>query len=78
MTATVIVDMAQVLRSTITGMLVPTKAVFTNGSDNEQPPSYVWVVAEDMSVEKRKVVVGTMTNDGLTIVSGLKRRRNHC
>ena len=72
MTATVIVDMAQVLRSTITGMLVPTKAVFTNGSNTEQPPSYVWVVAEDMSVEKRKVVVGTATNDGLTIVSGLK------
>ena len=72
MTATVVVDMSQVLRSTITGILVPTKAVFTNGSDTEQPPSYVWVVGDDMTVEKRKVVVGTATNDGLTIVSGLE------
>ncbi|MDV6316038.1 efflux RND transporter periplasmic adaptor subunit [Idiomarina sp. HP20-50] len=68
MTATVIVDINQVIRSSQPGIVVPAKAVFTDIDD----ASYVWVVNNDMRVQKRKVTVGSMTNDGLTIVEGLE------
>lgn len=68
MTATVIVDINEVLRSSQIGMVVPAKAVFSETND----ASYVWVVNDDMRVQKRKVNVGPMTNDGLTVLEGLQ------
>jgi RND family efflux transporter MFP subunit len=68
MTATVIVDINEVLRSSQIGIVVPAKAVFTESRD----ASYVWVVSDDMRVQKRKVNVGPMTNDGLTVLDGLE------
>lgn len=68
MTATVIVDINQVLRSSQTGIVVPAKAVFTDIDDG----SYVWVVDNDMRVQKRKVTIGSMTNEGLTVLDGLE------
>lgn len=68
MTATVIVDINEVLRSSQIGMVVPAKAVFSETND----ASYVWVVNDDMRVQKRKVNVGPMTNDGLTVLDGLQ------
>ncbi len=68
MTATVIVDINEVLRSSQIGMVVPAKAVFSDTND----ASYVWVVNDDMRVQKRKVNVGPMTNDGLTVLDGLQ------
>ncbi|MDV6327968.1 efflux RND transporter periplasmic adaptor subunit [Idiomarina sp. PL1-037] len=68
MTATVIVDINEVLRSSNIGMVVPSKAVFTDTDD----VAYVWVVDDNMRVQKRKVVIGPMTNEGLTLLNGLK------
>ena len=48
-------------------IIVPTNAVFNdeNGTPN------VWIVSEAMRLSKRKVEVGAMAKDGLTIKSGL-------
>ena len=48
-------------------IIVPTNAVFNdeNGTPN------VWIVSEAMRLSKRKVEVGEMAKDGLTIKSGL-------
>ncbi|PYE33247.1 RND family efflux transporter MFP subunit [Idiomarina fontislapidosi] len=67
MTATVIVDLRQVMRSTLDGVLVPSTAVF----DEQDNLHYVWVVNQQMQVEKRRVSVGNMTNDGLLVTEGL-------
>lgn len=67
MTATVIVDINQVTRSSQTGVIVPTKAVFTENADD----AYVWVVDNEMRVKKRRITPGSMTNQGLTVLDGL-------
>jgi RND family efflux transporter MFP subunit len=67
MTATVIVDINQVTRSKQNGVIVPTKAVFTENADD----AYVWVVDNEMRVKKRRITPGSMTNEGLAVLDGL-------
>lgn len=70
MTATVIVDINQVIGVMQKGVVVPTKAVFTDNADD----AYVWVVDDEMRVQKRRVTLGSMTNEGLTVVEGLSAK----
>lgn len=67
MTATVIVDLNQVLRQVLDGVVIPSSAVFAD----PQGQSYVWRVNDDMTVTQVAVEVGNMTNSGLLISDGL-------
>ena len=73
MSASVYVDLAQVLSEQSAAVFVPANAVFQS---SEQTPgstqAQVWIVGPDMTLSAREVSTGAITSQGLEIVSGLQ------
>lgn len=73
MSASVYVDLTQVLSDQTSAVYVPASAVFQS---SEQTPgttqAQVWVVASDMTLSARDVITGEITSQGLEILSGLQ------
>lgn len=73
MSASVYVDLTQVLSQQQLAVYVPAQAVFQN---EEQPAgsgqAQVWVVGADMTLSARDVQTGEISSQGLEIVSGLQ------
>lgn len=71
MTANVVADMSQLVRSQSSGVIVPATAVF---AANDQPVDaaerFVWVYNEG-KVNRRAVTVGRLTEQGIEVLSGL-------
>mgnify|MGYP000029125469 CR=1 FL=1 len=59
------------------GVQVPIEAIFNGDGDSlDRQSKYVWVVNEDNSVTKQKVVTGKATKDAVEIVEGLNREQS--
>ena len=73
MSATVSVDLNQLLSNQITTMFVPTKAIFQSESQVEgSNQAQVWVVNPDMTLSARAVEVGRLNHMGVEILTGLQ------
>ncbi len=77
MSASVHVDLNQVLSQKTSVLTVPTKAVF-QGDDQQEGSSQakVWIVNGDMTLSPRAVSVGKLTPLGIEILSGLQAGEN--
>ncbi len=73
MSASVHVDLSQVLSNQVSVVTIPAKAVF-QGDDQQEGSSQakVWVVNGDMTLTPRSVSVGKLTPSGIEILSGLQ------
>lgn len=73
MSASVHVDLNQVLSNQVSVVTIPSKAVFQ--ADDQQEGSSqakVWIVNGDMTLSPRAVSVGKLTPSGIEILSGLQ------
>lgn len=73
MSASVHVDLNQILSNKVSVVTIPAQAVFqledqVEGSSQAQ----VWIVQPDMRLIAREVVVGSLTNSGIEILEGLQ------
>lgn len=77
MSASVHVDLNQVLSKKVSQVTVPSKAVF-QGDDQQEGTSQakVWIVNGDMTLSPRTVSVGKLTPLGIEILSGLQAGEN--
>jgi RND family efflux transporter MFP subunit len=74
MSATVIVNFAEISRQAEIPVVVPVEAVFSPDSEDSEHRQ-VWVVAEQdgaLQVVARAVTVGQLTRDGIEVLSGLQ------
>ncbi|ASP39437.1 efflux transporter periplasmic adaptor subunit [Bacterioplanes sanyensis] len=73
MSASVYVDLKQVLADQPTVLMVPSGAVVQHANQQEgSGEASVWVVSADMTLERRSVEVGRITSQGIEIQSGLQ------
>lgn len=73
MSATVIVNFAEISRQSVVPIVVPVEAVFSPDTDSSEQRQ-VWVVSaqdDGLTVSARPVTVGQLTHDGIEILSGL-------
>lgn len=70
MSATVKVELNKVMKTTADGWEIPSTAFFGQ-SDNGQQSSYVWRVNDKNQLDKVKVTIGNITENGFTVTSGL-------
>jgi len=73
MSASVHVDLNQVLSKKVSVVTIPAKAVF-QGDDQQEGSSQakVWIVNGDMTLSPRPVSVGKLTPSGIEVLSGLQ------
>ena len=69
MSATVRAQLDEVMKVKSGGWNVPSSAVFADAENAQQ--SYVFVIQDDMTLEKRAVTLGGITDQGFKVVSGL-------
>jgi RND family efflux transporter MFP subunit len=73
MSASVHVDLNQVLSHKSTLVTIPSRAVFQGEYQQEgSSQALVWIVNEDMTLSSRKVTVGRMTSSGVEVLTGLQ------
>lgn len=73
MSASVYVDLKQVLADQPTLLMVPSASVLQAAEQQEgSSEASVWVVAADMTLERRSVSIGRITSQGIEIASGLQ------
>lgn len=71
MTANVVADMSQLMRTQDSVVVVPATAVFAaNDSPADASERFVWVYNEGV-VNRRAVTVGRITSAGIEVLSGL-------
>ncbi len=74
MSASVYVDLNQVLSDQPTVLMVPSSAVLQHASQDDGSEASVWVVSADMTLVQRDVEIGRITSQGIEILSGLQPR----
>ena len=73
MSASVHVDLQQVLSQQTPPLLIPPQAVFQSGEQlNGSSTGMVWLVNADMTLSPREVSLGQLTAEGLEIRTGLQ------
>jgi hypothetical protein len=77
MSASVHVDLNQVLSKKVSQVTIPAQAVF-QGVDQQEGSSQaqVWIVNGDMILTPRDVTVGKLTPAGIEVLSGLQAGEN--
>lgn len=70
MSATVKIELDKVMKSKIGGWKIPATAFFGQ-TENSQDISYVWRVNDQNQLEKIKVTIDGITDNGFTVTSGL-------
>lgn len=70
MSATVIAELDQFMKSTAKGWSIPASAIFS-GTESGEQKSYVWVIKLDQHLEKREVQVDGITEEGFRVLEGL-------
>jgi RND family efflux transporter MFP subunit len=71
MSATVTVDMDQVLKTPSIHWQIPAEAIFERTNATGQQDSFVWIINEDSKLEPRKVTINAITKGGFAIQDGL-------
>lgn len=73
MSASVHVDLNQVLSSRHTQVLIPASSVYQNDHQPQgSSQASVWIVNADMSLSSRQIEVGELTQQGVEVISGLQ------
>jgi len=73
MTASVHVDLSQVLSETNPNLIVPPQSVFQSEQQADgSSQAMVWIVGADMTLQMRAVEIGQLSTAGLEITQGLQ------
>jgi RND family efflux transporter MFP subunit len=73
MSASVHVDLNQILSNTVSNVTIPSQAVFQTDAQAEgSSKAQVWIVKPDMMLVARTITVGRLTQSGIEVIEGLQ------